>query len=82
MWEITSLKVLPGFRLEVEFADGVRGVVDLSRELWGPMFEQLKDPVRFAEVYLEDGAPTWPNGADLAPDAIYEDLIRGRAAQR
>jgi len=73
--------VLPRFRLEVEFADGVRGIVDMSQELWGPMFEPLRDPARFAEVGLdEEGAICWPNGADLAPDAIYDDLTRGSTA--
>ena len=57
-------------------------IVDLSADLWGPAFEPLKDPARFAEVFLEHGAPTWPNGADIAPDAIYEDLTGGRLAER
>jgi hypothetical protein len=82
MCEIVRLKVLPGYRLEVEFEDGLQGIVDLSRDLWGPAYEPLKDPARFAEVFLEDGAPTWPNGADMAPDAIYEDLTKGRLAAR
>jgi hypothetical protein len=75
MWRVIKVSVLPGYRLEVEFADGVHGVVDLSGDLWGPMFEPLKDPDRFAEVGLdEDGVICWPNGADLAPDALYDDL--------
>ena len=44
MWRIVSVKALPGYRLEFEFADGVRGVLDYSQELWGPVFEPLKDP--------------------------------------
>lgn len=82
LWEIVKVKALSGYRLEVEFEDGVRGVVDMSDDLWGPMFEPLKDPARFSEVFLEDGAPTWPNGADIAPDAIYEDLTSGSSAAR
>ena len=83
MWRIVKVKVLPGYRLDVEFADGVSGVVDLSQDLWGPMFEPLKDSDRFAEVGLDEhGAICWPNGADLAPDAIYEDLTRGTSAAR
>jgi hypothetical protein len=83
MWRIESVKPLPGYRLEVRFADGVHGVVDLSGELSGPVFEPLKDPAKFAEVGLdEDGAICWPNGADLAPDAIYEDFTTGSSAAR
>lgn len=82
MWRMTKVKALPDYRLEVEFEDGVRGVVDCSDTLWGPMFEPLRDPARFAEVGLDEfGAPCWPNGADLAPDAIYEDLTATKAAR-
>lgn len=36
----------------------------------------LKEPAFFAQVKIDEyGAPTWPNGADLAPDAIYERLV-------
>lgn len=83
MWRIVKVEVQPDYRLEVEFADRVHGVVDLSQELWGPMFEPLRDPARFAQVGLdENGAICWPNGADLAPDAIYEDLTSGTSAAR
>lgn len=83
MWRMVHVRALPGFRLEVRFADGVAGTVDLSQELWGPMFEPLKDPDYFAKVEIsEHGAPCWPNGADLAPDAIYEDLTSGTTAAR
>lgn len=82
MWRLKRVKALPDYRLEVEFADGVHGVVDLSRDLWGPVFEPLRDPERFAEVTIDEfGAPCWPNGADLAPDAIYDDLVAARQAR-
>lgn len=80
LWDIVKVKALPDYRLEVEFEDGVQGVVDMSGDLWGPAFEPLKDPAFFAQVFLEDGAPTWPNGTDIAPDAIYEDLTSGKSA--
>ena len=84
MWRIVKVEVLPGYRLKVEFADGIAGIVDLSEELWGPVFEPLRDPARFAEVELDEyGVICWPStGADLAPDAIYEHLTRGSSAAR
>jgi hypothetical protein len=72
--------VLPDHQLRVEFVDGTAGAADMSRFLKsarvaGTVFEQLRDPAVFAQARLELGAITWPNGADLAPDAMY-DAIR------
>jgi hypothetical protein len=75
MKRITKISALPGHRLAVQFDDGVSGTIDLTSELFGPMFEPLKDETLFAQVRLDEfGAPSWPNGADLAPDAIYAEL--------
>jgi len=39
------------------------------------MFEPLRDPALFVQVRIDEfGAISWPNGADLAPDALYERL--------
>lgn len=49
--------------------------MDLSGELTGPIFGPLRDPARFAEVALDEhGVVCWPNGADLAPDALHAEL--------
>ncbi|MGH7687152.1 MAG: DUF2442 domain-containing protein [Candidatus Dormibacteria bacterium] len=73
---LLSVEPVAPYRLKLRFADGVTGTVDLSNDLWGEMFEPLKDPEYFAQVRLdEDGAPAWPNGLDLAPDALYEDVV-------
>jgi uncharacterized protein DUF2442 len=60
--------------LRLAFNDGARKTVDVSPLLWGPVFEPLHDPARFAEVRLDPicGTVVWPNGADLAPEALHE----------
>lgn len=67
--KILEVKPLPGCRLALVFSDGASGVHDLG---WlfgstGPMIEPLRDPAMFDRVFLEHGAPTWPNGFDLSP---------------
>ena len=76
---LIAVAAVAPYGLLLRYADGVEGVVDLTDELGslltGPLFEPLHDPDYFALVRLdEDGAPAWPNGLDLAPDALYGDL--------
>jgi hypothetical protein len=73
--KIIVAKALENYRLYIEFDDGLSGTIDLSKDLWGPMFEPLKDPAFFNRVTLDhNGAPCWPNEVDLAPDALYNEL--------
>lgn len=75
MDRVLSVKALPDFCLSVEFADGTSGVVALADRLFGPMFEPLKDRAFFERVFVDEfGAVCWPNGADLAPDGLYQRL--------
>jgi hypothetical protein len=75
MERLVSIKILPDWKLEVAFSDGTRGTLSLKDRLFGPVFEPLKDPAFFAQAHLDEfGAICWPNGADLAPDAIYQTL--------
>ena len=64
------------YRIWLKFADGVEGEVDLEGELWGEVFEPLKDKTRFAEFALNEELETivWPNGADFAPEFLYQKL--------
>lgn len=83
-WRIVQAQALPGMRLLVEFVNGTSGEADMSRFLesqrvTGTVFEQLRDPAVFEQVRVELGAVTWPNGADLAPDAMY-DAIRANGS--
>ena len=83
LWRVVKVRALPSYRLEIEFADGMRGVLDYSHVLSGPVFEPLRDPERWAEVGIDaDGVVCWPNGTDLAPDAMYERLKAQTSAAR
>ena len=71
---ILEAKPCGEFVLDVLFSDGVSKRVDLSPFLTGPAFMPLRDPKYFARVVVdpECGTVVWPNGADLAPEALYD----------
>jgi uncharacterized protein DUF2442 len=60
----------------LRFEDGVEGEVDLSAELHGPVFEPLHDPNYFRHFTVSPdlGTISWPNGADFAPEFLYDKL--------
>ena len=64
------------YRIRLKFSDGIEGEVDLEKELWGEMFQPLKDKSRFSEFSLNMEFETivWPNGADFAPEFLYQLL--------
>ena len=76
MIKIAKIKYLGGYRLRATFSDGMAGEYDLSAVVQdgGPMVEPLRDPAYFARVFLEDGAPTWPNGYDVAPGWLRREI--------
>ena len=64
-----------GYRIHLAFHDGREKTVDFTPWLRGPVFEPLKDPAYFRQVGIDEfGAVCWPNGADLAPDALHSKL--------
>jgi hypothetical protein len=79
-WRVSSVRVVAEARLHVTFLDGTAGEVDMraflsNAKISGTVFESLLDPAIFAQARVTLGAVEWPNGADLAPDAMY-DAIR------
>jgi hypothetical protein len=61
-----------GFRIRLIFNDGVEGSVDFEQWLVGEVFEPLKKPSYFRKFFLDGGTVVWPNGADIAPETLYE----------
>jgi Protein of unknown function (DUF2442) len=70
-----------GYRVWLRFADGLTGEIDLESELWGEVFEPLKDVAEFAKLRADPELDTivWPNGADFAPEFLYEQVQKARA---
>lgn len=71
---VVEATVCGPYLLNVRFNDGIQRTVDLKPLLTGPVFQPLKDPEYFARMVVdaEAGTVVWPNGADLAPEALYD----------
>jgi hypothetical protein len=68
------------YRIELVFQDGVQATVDFSQWLDGPVFEPLRDREYFRRFFIDGGTVAWPNGADIAPETLYEEAAAERPA--
>ena len=73
---VVDVKYVRDYVIWVKFNDGIDGKVDLSAELEGEVFGSLKDKELFKTVKVDPLLQTivWYNGADLAPEFLYDNL--------
>ncbi len=73
---VKEAKYLHDYEIWLRFNDGAEGTVDLKDELYGEIFEPLKDMERFRSFKVDPDLETivWENGADLAPEFLYDKL--------
>ena len=62
--------------------DGTQASVDFEPWLTGPVFEPLKDAAYFRKFFVDGGTVVWPNGADIAPETLYEAAQAARSNRR
>jgi hypothetical protein len=73
MVKVTHAKYVRDYVVWLKFSDGVAGEVDLQEELFGEVFEPLKNKEYFKNFVLHEDWLTiaWPNGADFAPEFLH-----------
>jgi hypothetical protein len=78
---ITEVRVVDAYQLELVFADGLRGTVDLAGRIVGRggVFQDLEDPTFFRQVRVDAdlGTIVWPNEADFCPDLLHARVEAG-----
>ncbi len=78
MWDmndIIRINYQDGYTFYIVFDDGVAGSIDLSEYTnKGPIFTPLKNKDFFKKATIEGGTISWPNGADIAPETLYEKI--------
>ena len=71
-YDVIEARYVRDFVIWLRFRDGTTGEVDLKDELYGPVFEPLNDPEYFKQFRVDLDTLVWPNGADFAPEFLYE----------
>ena len=74
--DVIEAKYLHDYTIWLRFDDGTTGEVDLADELDGAVFEPLRDLDYFRQFSIPKdlGTIAWPNGADFAPEFLYQKI--------
>ena len=75
-WDVVEVKAEYGHCLFVRFADGTSGKVQVDLSELSGVLAPLRDPSFFERVFVDYGAVAWPGDIDLAPDAMYEQVVK------
>ena len=81
-WRILAVSVMPNHRLALTFRDGSTGLADfsaISKAAEPGIYAALADLDFFAQVKIELGVLTWPNGADIDPSWLYENIASDKS---
>ncbi|MCW5850473.1 MAG: DUF2442 domain-containing protein [Anaerolineae bacterium] len=81
---VVDVSYLDSYKLRLTFNNGVVKNVDLTDELYGEVFAPLRDIELFRQVVVNHdiGTIEWPNGADFAPEFLYEAGVEVKSSRR
>lgn len=81
IWHVIRAQLRGPYRLKLWFSDGQAGEWDFSHltEDRGEFMRPFQDAAFFERVWIEFGALTWPNGYDLSPAALHDDMVSAGA---
>jgi hypothetical protein len=81
--DVKTIEYKSGYTYKIRFEDGVWGEVDFSEYLdRGPVFKPLADLRFFRRAKVDGGTIAWPNGADIAPETLYERVLAANKGLR
>lgn len=69
--QVVAAVYVKDFIVHTTFDDGTEKNIDISKWFKGPVFQPLKNQRNFRKFFIEAGTLAWPNGVDIAPEALY-----------
>lgn len=75
-YDVVGAKYIEGYKLELTFENGKRGIVDLQDYIKkGGVFSRFSDIEYFKQFYInkELGVLCWPDDLDIAPETLYHE---------
>ncbi len=72
---VKEARYIRDYKLELTFNNSETKTVDLENELYGEVFEPLKDKKVFSSFFVSHNTVEWSNGADFAPEFLYEKTV-------
>lgn len=73
-WDVVEVRPIGQRMLQVKFMDGLAGTVCLPPAYCTGVFRPLLDDKLLDQARVEHGVVVWPNGLDLAPDTMYQEI--------
>lgn len=70
---VVAAEYLSDYKIKITFDNGAARIADCAPWLTGEVFEPLKDKNYFQRFFVDGWTVSWPNGADIAPETLYEE---------
>jgi hypothetical protein len=70
--KVKDAEYIEGYKIAITFSDNAKKTVDLSDSLYGEVFEPLHNIEKFKQFRVTYWTIEWENGADFAPEYLYE----------
>jgi len=75
-YHVIEAKYIEKYKIWLKFEDEENGEIDFSNEFDGPIFEPLNNIEYFKKFDIQGKTLHWKNGADFAPEYLYELIVK------
>jgi len=77
IWVVKADKAAGKYCVRIKFNDGTVGIVDFEKILKNDhreIIRELLDAELFNRFFIDNDTINWENGADFAPEFLYENI--------